>query len=144
MRKFLFVSSGILFLLISAFLIIIGAFESDEFLIITASMAVPFLFISYWNIFSVFYEKKITYPDEHFTSKTLNSRSIGVFYHRNISPPVFFILFISTGLAIASAFLAIDKSMQEIAALMPVLSFFICLFLTVRYSRKLNSAAGKS
>ena len=144
MRKFLFVSSGILFFLLSAFLIIIGSFESDDFLVITAAMAVPFLFISYWNIFSVYYEKKIIYQDEHFTSKTMNSRSIGVFYHRNISPPVFFILFVSSGLAIVSAFLAIEKSMQEIGALMPVLSFFICLFLTVRYSRKLNSAAGKS
>lgn len=138
MRKFLLSSSSILFLLISAFLITIGVQSGDTFLIITAAMAVPFLFISYWNLFSIYYEKKISYPGEHFTVKSVTARSIGLFYHKDIAVPVFFILFVSAALAITSAFLALNKGTEEIAALLPVLSFFICLFLTLRYSRRLK------
>lgn len=138
MRKFLFISSGILFIAISIALIIIAVSEGDEFLIIMSSVAVPFLFIGYWNLYSIIYEGRKNYPNEYFTIKSAANASAGVFYHKDISMPIFLILFMTAGLAIVSAFLALNKATEDIAIGLPLLSFMVSLLITIKYQIKLS------
>lgn len=143
MRKFLLVSSGILFIVIAAALVILGISNEDEFLIIMPAIATPFLFIGYWNLYSVKYEKRVYSPNEYFVERSYSSAAVGVFYNREIAAPVFMILFSSAGLAILTAFLALNKTTEEISIGLPILSFLVCLIITMKYQVKLSKRVEK-
>lgn len=139
MRRFLFISSGILFICISAALVIAGAGEKDNILIILCGMAIPFLFIGFWNIYNVIYESKLNYGDEYFTYRSgLTSFGIGAFYNKKIIVPVFIILFTTVSLAIVNAFLASSKSTEDIAIAVLIFSFVFALSCTIYFLVKIN------
>jgi hypothetical protein len=138
-RNIIFFSSGVLFILISAGLVTIGADQSDAFMMITIAMAIPFLFIGFWNIYNVFYEKRTGYANEYFTSGSLTSASAGAFYNRKVIVPVFLIMFGTAVMAIGSAFLAMDKN-EEIAIVLVAFSFAYALTVTIIFMVRLNKS----
>ena len=138
-RKLIFISSGILFILISAALVIIGSLERENMLIILLGMAVPFLFTGFWNIYNVFYEKKINFSGEYFTWRRGDtSFGFGAFYNKKIIVPVFIIMFGTAALAIVNAFLASSKQSEDIATAVVPLSFVYGLALTIYFLVKIN------
>ena len=139
MRKIILTVSAFLFLFIAAALVIIGSGERDSTFIILCSAAVPFLFTSYWNFYSVFYEKRINYGNEYFISNTENSASVGVFYHKTISLPIFLILFGSVSLAIAAGLTAAAGNNEDIAAGLLALSFLYSFSITLFFSIKIKN-----
>lgn len=147
MRKVIFITSGLLFILIAAALIITGSGESDSFFITLSAAAVPFLFTSYWSFYSVYYENRINYSNEYFTATAAGKASIGVFYHKNITIPFFLVLFGSAVFAIITAFLASGSS-EDIAALLLALSIlyslFVTVFFTVKIGKGLNVSSAES
>jgi len=139
-RKLIFISSGILFIYIAAALVIIGSGEKDNIFIIISGMAIPFLFVGFWNIYNVFYEKKINYGDEYYTFKSgISSFGAGAFYNKKIIVPVFIIMFGTVSLAIVNAFLASSRSTEDIAIGVLGFSFLYALVLTIYFLKKINS-----
>lgn len=136
-RNIIFFSSGVLFILISGGLVAVGADQSDAFMMITIGMAIPFLFIGYWNIYNVFYEKRTDYSNEYFTSRSISSASAGAFYNRKIIVPVFSIMFGTVAMAISSAFLAMNKN-EEVAIAVIAISFVYALTLTIIFMKRLR------
>ncbi len=139
-RNIIFFSSGVLFILIAGGLVAIGADQSDAFMMILIAMAIPFLFIGYWNIYNVFYEKKTGYSNEYFTSRSLTSASAGAFYNRKVIVPVFLIMFGTVAMAIGSAFLAMGKN-EEIAIALIAFSFVYALTLTIIFMVRLKKGS---
>lgn len=143
MRTFLFVSSGILFLIIAAALIITGSGESDSILIILSAASIPFIFTAYWNFYSVHFEKKLNKSDGYFTAKAAGYAGIGAFYDKAVAVPVFLVLFGSTASAIIIAFLAADRSTDDISMGVLACSFLYAAVITIVFTVRLNrSAAG--
>ncbi|HJY65023.1 MAG TPA: hypothetical protein VJ455_12775 [Ignavibacteria bacterium] len=101
-------------------------------------MSIPFLFTGFWNVYNVFYEKKVNYSTEYFSWRKSTSLGIGAFYNPKIIVPVFIIMFGTTALAIAIAFLSSSKSTEDISiAVLPV-SFAYGLVLTIYFLVKIN------
>jgi hypothetical protein len=136
-RNLIFFSSGVLFILIAGSLVAVGAGQNDTFMLITIAMAIPFLFIGYWNIYNVFYERRTGYSNEYFTSRTIASASVGAFYNKKIIVPVFLIMFGTAAFAIGSAFLAMNKN-EEIAIALVAFSFTYALTLTIVFMLRLK------
>lgn len=138
MRKFVFISSGILFLLIAAGLVIIGSGEKDNMPIILSAAAVPFLFTAYWNFYSVYYEGRINSSEGHFTYKGIGTVGVGAFYNKVIAVPFFLVLFGSVALAIAAAFVASNRSMEDISIAVLGISFLYSLTLSIYFTIKIG------
>lgn len=141
MRVFLLVSSGILFLVAAAALIIIGSGEKDSMFIIMAGFSIPFIFTAYWNFYSVIFERKQNVNEGHFTVKAAGYYSIGALYHSAISVPFFLVLFGSAALAITIAFLSANNSTEDIGFALLILSFTYSTALTVYYSIRIGKPA---
>ncbi len=145
MRKFILISSGILFILAAAGSIIIGAGEKNRIFIILSGMSIPFLFTAYWNIYTVWYENKTGANDEYFTFKEPSGAGIGVFYNKVTVIPFFLILFGSAVLAIITAFLGMNSSTEDISIAVLCMSFVyslsLTLYFTFRIGRGLNGNA---
>lgn len=137
MRKFLFISAGIIFLAVSAGLIIIGTGENDSFMLTLFAMAVPFLFIAYWNFYTVYYENVVRSDNSYFTYRKQSEAGIGAFYSKHTVIPVFLCLFISASIAIITAFVSAGKN-EEIALVLLAVSFSACLVITLVYTAKLK------
>lgn len=138
MRKFIFLSSGILFLLIAAILVLIGSGEKDNMLIMLSAAAVPFLFTAYWNFYSVYYESSINTPEGHFTYKGIGNAGVGAFYNKVIAVPFFLVLFGSVALAITAAFMASNRSTEDIAIVMAGAGFLYSLIITIYFTIKIG------
>lgn len=138
MRKFLFISSGILFLLIAAGLVIIGSGEKDNMLIMLSAAAVPFLFTAYWNFYSVYYERRINTSEGYFTYKGNGIAGAGAFYNKVIAVPFFIILFGSVALAITAAFLASNRTTEDIAIAALAISLLYSLTVSVCFTIKIG------
>lgn len=138
MRKFIFISSGLIFALIAAALVIIGSGEKDNMLIILAAAAVPLLFVSYWNFYSVYYENRINPEDGYFTYKSSGSAGIGLFYNKLIAVPVFLVLFGSAAFAIAASFLAADRATEVAALILLCISFLYSLIVTIYFTVRIK------
>ena len=138
MRKFVFISSGILFLLIAAGLVIIGSGEKDNMPIILSAAAVPFLFTAYWNFYSVYYEGRINSSEGHFTYKGIGTVGVGAFYNKVIAVPFFLVLFGSVALAIAAAFVASNRSTENVSFAVLALSFLNSLTLSIYFTIKIG------
>jgi hypothetical protein len=128
--------------LVSASLVFVAIEQKESMVIIMLSVTVPFLFTGFWNIYSVFYEKKISAPNEYFVYKSINSIGVGAFYHKAIVIPVFLIIFGSSALAIISAFLV--KGNEEIAIVLTSVSFVYALTVTVYFLTRLNRVADEN
>ncbi|HWA05592.1 MAG TPA: hypothetical protein VG961_03515 [Ignavibacteria bacterium] len=137
MRKLIFISSGILFLLTASGLVFIGAGEKDSMFITLSAAAVPFLFTAYWSFFSVYFEKHFSPSAEYFTYSAAGSAGIGAFYHKVIALPLFLVLFGSAALCIACAFLAFDRSSEDFSIIMLAISVLYSLSITLYYSAKI-------
>ena len=133
MRNFIFISSGVLFLLIAGVLIFIGSGENDSMLVMLSAAAVPFIFIAFWNIYSVYYERRVNSTDGFYTYKGAGNAGIGVFYNKVISIPLFLILFGSAALAIAASFLASNRSTFDFAVVVLALSILYSLAVTLYF-----------
>lgn len=140
MRKFIFISSGILFLIIAAGLIIVGSGESDSMLIILSSASIPFIFVAYWNFYSVFFEKKFNNSNEYFTAKAPGYAAVGAFYSKAIALPLFLVLFGSAAFAIIIAFLAANRSLEDLSIGVLVLSFLYSTALTVVFTKRIGKS----
>ncbi len=136
MRKFLFISSGILFFCIGAALIIIGAGDNDSMFISLSGASIPFLFTAFWNIYSVYYEKKTGSDNAYFIYDSPTSIGIGAFYNKAIAIPFFLVLFGSVALAITTALLAANRSTEDIAIVTLSLSFLYSLIVAVYFTRR--------
>jgi len=137
-RKIIFITSGILFVLISTGLIVIGTEADYKFGIVLYGMAVPFLLVGFWNIYSVSYERKHASSNDYFTFKRPGELSfaVGAFYNKDIVVPVFLILFGCAALAIATGFLV--NSADEAALALVGVSFVYGLTVTIIFLVKLN------
>lgn len=137
-RKIIFITSGILFVLISAGLIVIGTETDYKFGIVLYGMAVPFLLVGFWNLFSVVYERKYAMSNDYYTFKRSGDLSFGVgaFYNKDIVVPVFLILFGCAALAIATGFLV--NSADEVALALVGVSIVYGLTVTIIFLVKLN------
>ncbi len=140
MRKFIFISSGILFLIIAAGLIIVGSVESDTMMIILSAASIPFMFTAYWNFYSVHFEKKLNKRDGYFTVKAAGYAGIGAFYDKAVVLPVFLVLFGSVAFAIVIAFLAANRSLEDISIGVLVLSFLYSTALTVVFAKRIGKS----
>ena len=138
MRKFIFLSSGILFLAIAVFLVLIGSGEKDNMLIMLSAAAVPFLFTAYWNFYSVYYEGRINTSEGYFTYKGNGNAGVGAFFNKVIALPFFLVLFGSVALAIASAFLASNRSTEDIAIAAAGAGFLYSLIITIYFTVKIG------
>jgi len=139
LRKFLFLSTGVLFLAAAAALIIIGTEEKDNIMLILFSMSVPLIFTAYWNLFTVYYEAKTLTANEYFTYRSVSGAGIGAFYNRQTVIPMFLSLFTSSVLAIINSLVSNTKS-EEIAVILLSLSFSACLVIAIVYTVKLNKS----
>ncbi len=137
-RKIIFITSGILFVLISAVLIFIGMETDFKFGIVLYGMTVPFLLVGFWNLYSVVYERKYAQSSDYFTFKRSGELSFGVgaFYNKDIVVPVFLILFGCAAMAIVSGFLV--NSADEVALALVCISFVYGLTVTIIFLVKLN------
>jgi len=157
-RALIFISSGILFICVSAVLVIIGSGERDDMMIMLFGMAIPFLFVGFWNIYSVIYEKKLvsaesprpditsgqgdsagTSSNEYFTwNSGTGAFGAGAFYNKKIIVPVFIIMFGTVTFAIVNAFLASSKPTEDIAIAVVPVSFVYGLVFTLYFLVKIN------
>lgn len=148
MRKLIFISSGILFVCVAAVLVIIGAGEKDNIMIIMSGMAIPFLFVGFWNIYSVFYEKRFVSAetsDDYFTYRAgLTTYGVGAFYNKKIIVPVFIILFGTVVCAIGNSFLVSSRSTEDIGIAVLIFSFLYALVLTIYFLKQLNKEIKES
>lgn len=140
MRKFIFISTGIIFLLAATALIIIGTGEKDSLMLILFSASVPFIFTGYWNLFTLKFENNLSSGNEYFTYHSAGKFGAGAFYNRAVAVPVFLCMFTSVALAILTAFTAVNRSAEDIAYAFPAVSFSVCLFITIYFSGKINKA----
>lgn len=138
MRKFIFISSGILFLLVAAGLVIIGSGDSDNMLIMLSGAAVPFLFSAYWNLYSVYFEGKTNSSGEYFTYKGTGTAGIGAFYNKVIVVPFFLILLGSIAFAIITAILASSRATEDISVAILCASVLYSLLLTIYFTFKIG------
>jgi hypothetical protein len=138
LRKFIFLSSGILFLAIAALLVLIGSWERDNMLIMLSAAAVPFLFTAYWNFYSVYYEGRINTASGHFSYKGIGTVGFGAFYNKVIAVPFFLVLFGSVALAITAAFLASNRSTEDVSFAVLALSFLYSLTLSIYFTIKIG------
>lgn len=139
MRNFIFISSGILFILISAGLVIIGSGEKDQFLIIISAMAIPFLFVGIWNLLQVFYESKAgVNRNEYFTYSSVSGAGMGAFYSKIVIVPVFVIMFGTVSIAILTGFLASNRSTEDISIIAVAVSFIFAVVITVVFVIRIN------
>lgn len=144
MRKFLFISSGVLFLLIAAGLILVGSGEKDNMLIILSAAAIPFFFTAYWNFYSVYYEGKIRSDEGVFTYRGGGSAGVGVFFNKVIAVPFFLVLFGSVAFAIASAFLASSRATEDFSIAVLCASVLYSLILTIYFTLKIGRETNNS
>lgn len=124
-------------MLVAAGLIIIGSGEKDNMFIMLSSAAVPFLFTSYWNFYSVFYEKSNNSDGNYFTFKGSGTAGIGVFYHKLIAVPFFLVLFGSVSLAIVTSFLAVNRNTEDISLISLGASVVYSLVISIYFSKKI-------
>lgn len=136
MRKFLFISSGTLFFFIGVALIIIGAGDNDSMFISLSGASIPFLFTAFWNIYSVYYEKKTGSDNAYFIYDSPTSIGIRAFYNKAIVIPFFLVLFGSVVLAIITALLAVNRSTEDISIGTLALSFLYSLIVAVYFTRR--------
>jgi len=137
LRKLILVSCGLLFTIIAAGLVLIGSGNEDNMLIIMSSAAVPFLFTTYWNFYSVYYERRTHLSDGHFTFKGASTAGIGVFYNKVIAVPFFLVLFGSISFAIVTAFLALERGTEDAAMAVAGAGFLYSLIITIHYTFKI-------
>ena len=137
-RKIIFITSGILFILVSIGLIIAGADSNFKTGVVLSGMAIPFLFIGFWNLYSVVYERKFVARNEYYTFKGsgLFSWGAGAFYNKGVVLPVFIILFGCAAMGIATGFLV--WSAEEFAVVLMAVSFAYALTVTIIYLVRLN------
>ena len=140
MRSLLLVSSGILFLIIAAVLIIIGSDESTAMLIVLTGASIPFVFVAYWNFYSVYFEKRSKTSQTHFTFKAPGFYGIGALYNRAITVPFFLVLFGSVSCAIVTAFLAANRSTEDIGIGVLILSFLYSTVLTIVFTKRIGKS----
>ncbi|MBZ0201714.1 MAG: hypothetical protein K8I03_01720 [Ignavibacteria bacterium] len=139
MRNFIFISSGILFILIAAGLVITGSGEKGQFLIIIYAMAIPFLYTGVWNLLQVYYESRSDSSNsEYFTYSSRGQYGIGAFYSKLVVVPVFTIMFGTVSLAIGAALLASNRSTEDISIALAAFSFVFALTITVIFIRRIN------
>ncbi len=136
MRNLIFVSSGILFIGAAVSLAVIGAGESDSMFLILLSMAMPFFFTGYWNLYQFFYERSAGSSGEYFSYKSTSGFGIGAFYNEAVIVPVFLIMFGQIVLAIGSAFLAGEA--EDAALVLTCISFIYGVILTIYFSIKIS------
>ena len=138
MRKFIFLSSGILFIAVAALLVLIGSGEKDNMLIMLSAAAVPFLFTAYWNFYSVYYEGRKNTAEGHFTYKGIGNAGVGAFYNKVLAVPFFLVLFGSVALAITTGFLASNRSTEDTAIAAAGASFLYSLIITIYFTIKIG------
>lgn len=141
MRKFILLSSGLLFIIVAAGLVLIGSGEGNSMFIIMSSAAVPFLFTGYWNVFSVYFESKANLSGEYFTFKENGKAGIGVFYNKVIAVPFFLVLFGSACLAIITSFFALSPSTEDAAVTSAGAGSLYSLIITIYYTKKICRGA---
>lgn len=144
MRKLIYLSSAVLFLLVAAGLIIIGSGEKDSMMIGLFAMSIPFMFVSYWNFFTYRFEKITGSDGEYFTYGNIVSAGAGIRYNKTTVVPFFMVLFISVGLGITTFLLSANRSTEDIAIGTLALSFVLSLIITIYFTARINKALSRS
>jgi hypothetical protein len=144
LRKFIYLSSAVLFLLTGIGLIVIGIGEKDSMMIGLFAASIPFIYTAYWNFFSYHIENQTGSNGEYFTYNNAGSRGIGISYNKTTVVPFFLVLFTSVSLAIATFFLAVNRSTEDIAIGSLCLSFLASTIITIYFTKRINKALNKS
>lgn len=143
MRKFLFISSGILFIAAAVVLILAGIDEKGSYMLSYIASSIPFAAAAYWNFYTVFIESKIGSDAGYYTFKTPGNIGIAAQYSKHTVVPMVLSLIISISIAVICFFAAAGKE-EVLIIILGSVSLTACLLLAIIYTARINKALYKN